>query len=219
MLPSFYFFLFLLKFRSSTRCSPLYRTIEKQSSSYTRSFIPIEIKISSCAPRHIFFSRIQIHVLPFAIVIQPFYNYGIFFFFLVSWQNWLVLWIWMQVGVSQSLVSRMGLPECDERVCCFSISEEWNATPLVSVLETLVAERVIRQEFALSKTRFFFFSPFSKKEKCSKWQKVALWYRIDPMVPYIRARATYLKWSTIAFYFLNVSQLLWSDKLTGDGDK
>lgn len=165
MLPSFYFFLFLLKFRSSTRCSPLYRTIEKQSSSYTRSFIPIEIKISSCAPRRIFFSRIQIHVLPFAIVIQPFYNYGIFFFFLVSWQNWLVLWIWMQVGVSQSLVSRMGLPECDERVCCFSISEEWNATPLVSVLETLVAERVIRQEFALSKTRFFFFSPFSKKEK------------------------------------------------------
>lgn len=71
----------------------------------------------------------------------------------------------MQVGVSQSLVSRMGLPECDERVCCFSISEEWNATPLVSVLETLVPERVIRQEFALSKTRFFFFLSIFEKGK------------------------------------------------------
>lgn len=74
------------------------------------------------------------------LVIQHFYNlsYGVFFFFLESWQNWLV-WIWMraEVGVSQSLVSRMALSECDERVL-FLDFRRWNASSRKALVESLI---------------------------------------------------------------------------------
>lgn len=143
-----------------------------------------------------------------------------FFFFLVSWQNWLVLWIWMQVGVSQSFSLKDGIARM--RWTCVLFLDFRGMECHSSRKRSRNARRRTSHSSGIcfEQDEIFFFSlHFRKRKKCSKWQKVALWYRIDPMVPYIRARATYLKWSTIAFYFLNVSQLLWSDKLTGDGDK
>lgn len=172
-----------------------------------------------CPTTHIFLS----HSNPCSSICYrntTFLQLWYFFFFLVSWQNWLVLWIWMQVGVSQSFSLKDGIARM--RWTCVLFLDFRGMECHSSRKRSRNARRRTSHssEICFEQDEIFFFSlHFRKRKKCSKWQKVALWYRIDPMVPYIRARATYLKWSTIAFYFLNVSQLLWSDKLTGDGDK
>lgn len=63
--------------------------------------------------------------------------------------------------------------------------------PRVECILSKSARRIVDQEFALHKGRFFFsFSPSSKKKKKHD-TKLILIHRIDPVVSYIRARAIY----------------------------
>lgn len=150
------------------------------------------------------------------LVIQHFYNlsYGVFFFFLESWQNWLV-WIWMraEVGVSQSLVSRMALSECDERVL-FLDFRGWNASSRKALVESLI------RNLHCTRGDFFFLSLRFRRRRKKKWYKIDIdtlwctgsirWCLTSVHVPFTR------KWSPSIF---PTFPLPWSDKLTGDGDK
>lgn len=166
VLPSSYFFFppLRLKFRSSTRRSPLCRTIEKQSSS-AQQRIPslflwrLKFQPATYNACEFFFSRIQIHVPPIVTFLQLWY----LFFFRDETGRYECKW--------KQACRRL---QCQERhrqnamnACCFSISEGVEcATPLVSALETLVVERVIRNSLCMRRDFFFFFFlSFSLRKK------------------------------------------------------
>lgn len=138
-------------------------TIEFRTTTYPK-FIPMEIKISTCDIQRmrIFFSLVFKSM--FLQLIVTFLQLWYLFFFRDETGRYECKW--------KQACRRL---QCQERhrqnamnACCFSISEGVEcATPLVSALETLVVERVIRNSLCMRRDFFFFFflSVFEKKKK------------------------------------------------------
>lgn len=174
-----------LKFRSSTRRSPLCRTIEKQSSS-AQQRIPslflwrLKFQPATYNACEFFFSRIQIHVPPIDRNIS---TIMVSFFFRDETGRYECKR--KQACRRPSPVPRTASPECDERVLFLDF---WGSgmRHFSRKRSRNTRRRTSHQEFALHETRFlfFFFLSFSlrkkKKKEISRIQSCpdfdALWY-------------------------------------------
>lgn len=188
-----------LKFRSSTRRSPLCRTIEKQSSS-AQQRIPslflwrLKFQPATYNACEFFFSHIQIHVPPIVTFLQLWY----LFFFRDETGRYECKR--KQACRRPSPVPRTASPECDERVLFLDF---WGSGMRHSSRKRSrnTRRRTSHQEFALHETRFLFFflsffqSSKKKKRKYPGYKVAPISMHFDTMID---PRATYDRFPNVS---------------------